>query len=161
MPKITIDIEEDDLDQLKDLCHEVATQDAFGTAHPVYLLQDKRMYSAEDGHQDGTEWLDDEGGHYTEEDMRKEIVEREIATEETAKEMQDWEMADQLNLSSFNFQEIDETQDFFLTRKAAEQTMEARVHHYKKPFIYVGSAHVNDEIQFVRKLLTILGNQLK
>lgn len=153
MPKITLDLTQEQYNGLRILAERVWNQDNFGTADPVYIIYDKKQVSAADGNKDGTEWLSDDHNGYSEEEMRDLIVEQELATKEDAAKMLDYELADQLGFTEFNYQEIDVFQELFFTREAAEIVLKCQSHHFRKPHIWVGSAHNNHEIRLIRSIL--------
>jgi hypothetical protein len=118
---------------LKEMSHEILTQDNRITNHPVFEVQEKeRTYGLEPGWSEHFEWLNDEGTVCNKSD------DGAIKVYYSEK----WRMV----------------QPFF-TMKAAEEYIRENKHNMKEPRVYVASGYRNKEWQAIREFLKTLGDQ--
>lgn len=125
----------------------IATQDNAATAHPYYIVQQRREIAGidPDYHDDAVVvWVQADWAVYEADD---EFEALENGFQETGDEPEHWRRTHQI--------EIWEFVTAFLTRKGAQEYIEAQRHNLNKPRIYVESAHRNREIIALRESLLL------
>ena len=166
-----IKINEQDYEFLKDLQHELNTQDNDGTADPLYwMVMEKKKVLARDGeprvpYDDGAYSLDE----------LVQIINEEI--KEYDQDMQDeWETQTDHNdiedVAEFAYYMLDwkhinyndiyyvKDEDYishfsgaFLTKRACKKHIETNMHHYREPRTYAMCAYRNYELERLLKIL--------
>lgn len=120
-------------------------QDNRATAHPIFLVQQKRrIYGLDLEYTDNFVWIYDDGEYETAEELAELLIEVEM-TEEEAYE------SGFLTKTGY----VDEwvfVQPFF-SEKGAQKYIDENAHNLNEPRIYVDSAYRNDEWQAVRAVL--------
>jgi len=117
--------------ELEALAHEIETQDNLATAHPVFVVQQKRtVYGVSDDYSDGSIWV------YAGEECEFE-------------DLDDSEIEDAILVG---FADTWEFVTACFTRKGCEDYIKANGHNLKEPRIYVESAHRNREWIMLRAL---------
>lgn len=167
---MNIEISKEDYDFLKDLQHELNTQDNDGTADPLYwsVLEEQEEYVPEGcgepriSHDDGS-WTLDEAVKYVNDiiieydkdiqDMWNDDIWKDDAEDvsnfmiETLK----WDFCD-----VYYVEKVDRISDFsgaFLTKRACKQHIEQNHYHYDNPRTYANCAYRNYELDRLLKIL--------
>ena len=168
---MNIDISKDDLDFLKDLQHELNTQDNDGTSDPLYwgVIEESEEYVPEGF---GEPRISYDDGSWTLEEAVEEV--NEVINEydqDTQDEWKDIWKDDAENVCNFMretlkwdfcdvyyVEKVDRVSNFsgaFLTKRSCKQHIENNSYHYNKPRPYAMCAFRNYELE---RLLTILKN---
>jgi hypothetical protein len=156
-----IEISDEDLSFLKNLAHEIDSQDNAATAHPYYIVvRTSRQIILPQGHGSGEAVYHDEDGDDPATSLYKSL-------EEAAEAFSRYGYADiqeRLDaLIEYGTDEIEEDHNVFFTRKGYEKHMELNGHNYRgdwfqKPHSYTHHAFRNPEIktllEIVRRLST-------
>jgi len=120
-------------DKLEAIRHNLLTQDSLATAHPVFIVQQRRrIYGFDTFYVDDTVWFFD-GEEYDGNDLSKDEKDEATLT---------------------GYMDVWEFVTACFTRKGCEDYLAANGHNLKEPRIYVESAHRNEEWQTVRSALT-------
>ena len=136
--------------ELKDISHELNTQDNRCTADPVFLVQQKvRDYGFDSEYCDDFEWVDCEFNKVDDKDLI-DSLEKDL---DLGEESPDY--------NKVYYRERWEYIQFFFTEKAADEFIKKNKHRYKDGVlgVYVDCAYRNFEIQSVRKFLINYGKQ--
>lgn len=131
---------------LQEIANEIKTQDNAATAHPYFLVQQRRVLVGVDPayfEKAAPAWILD-GDTYTYGDEEYNELERDyLASGDTG----DWSRTHQVKIWEFV--------SAFLTRKGAEDYIRSNAHNLNEPRIYVASAHRNPEIKTLRAVLLL------
>ena len=142
----TITVTDEQYDFLKNLSHELQTQDNLCTEFPLYVvysrqeicLNDERTGLAENVHTIYINQFDSEDYCDSEEELEAKIKEED---------------GNRDDYEEITVGDINRFESAFLTRKGAEDYIKIQGHHMRKPFIYVEGLYRNYEMQEVRNIL--------
>jgi len=124
------------IQELKELSHEINTQDNLCTAHPFYIVQQKkRIYNVEGS--DDVVWLFD--GEEIREDLSKELTKQYENGEYISTRCELVGYVDYWEFVTGCF-----------TRKGAEDYIAVNGHNLTEPRIYVESLYRNREVTYPR-----------
>lgn len=166
-----IEVSQEDYEFLKELQHELNTQDTDCQADPIYWsVMEKREVLALDG--EGEPCIPYDDGAYTLEELIEDINEN---IEDYDQQIQDeWKECDKEEVYDvayfaaerlgFNVYYKDiyyvEDEDYisrfsgaFLTKRACQQHIEGNKHHYDRPRTYANTAYRNYELERLLKIL--------
>lgn len=165
MPQI--EISDADLAFLKDLAHEIKTQNNRATAHPYYFtVQRKRRFVGADASLGGeTVWIDHGSGDYTEYATEEAAIAQIIFDGVDPKEAQKY--FDE-NFKEYGVFEYEEDVNVFFTMKGFREHMRLNAHNYggldpdnykdtEKVYSYCHHAFRNPEIKTLLEIIQRLG----
>jgi hypothetical protein len=166
---MNIEISKEDLEFLKDLQHELNTQDNDETADPLYwgVLEEKEEYVPEGcgepriSHDDGS-WTLEEAV----ESVNEVINEYDQDTQDALKEVWKDDAEDVCNFMRetlkwdfcdvYYVEKVDRISNYsgaFLTKRACKQHIEKNHYHYDNPRTYAMCAYRNYELERLLKIL--------
>ena len=166
---MNIEISKEDLEFLKDLQHELNTQDNDGTADPLYwgVLEEKEEYVPEGcgepriSHDDGS-WTLEEAV----ESVNEVINEYDQDTQDEWKDIWKDDAEDVCNFMRetlkwdfcdvYYVEKVDRISNYsgaFLTKRACKQHIEKNHYHYDNPRTYAMCAYRNYELERLLKIL--------
>jgi len=158
-----IEISDADLSFLRNLAHEIESQDNAGTAHPYYIVvRTTRQIIVPQGHGSGETVSHDAYGDdpsaslYNSPEEAAEAFNRE-GCDDIQKRL------DALN--EYGTEEIEEDHNVFFTRQGYEKHMDLNGHNYggypfQNPHSYTHHAFRNPEIKTLLEIVRRLGNTL-
>lgn len=166
-----IEINKEDYEFLKDLQHELLTQENDGNADPVFWgVMEKKEVSVHDGCGDYSKIVYDDGAW----DLKEAVDEVNGCISEYSQDVQEaWGDVDKSDISDiyyfmtetlkwnnvtglFDFKEIDELCQFtgaFITKRACKEYVEKYSYNHSQPRTYAMTAYHNFELE---RLLNIL-----
>lgn len=166
-----IEINKEDYEFLKDLQHELLTQENDGNADPVFWgVMEKKEVSVPDGCGDCSKIVYDDGAW----DLKEAVEEVNGCISEYSQDVQEaWGNVDKSDISDiyyfmtetlkwnnvtglFDFKEIDELCRFtgaFITKRACKEYVEKYSYNHSQPRTYAMTAYRNFELE---RLLNIL-----
>jgi hypothetical protein len=157
----TIDISDSDLKFLRELSHEIKTQNNHCTAHPYYyVVRTWRDFVAPAGFGDRQVLVDWNGGDpqtfADEKHARKYYRDLELTDEESAKRLE--------KLEQYGMYELPQYENVFFTQKGYEEHMRLNGHNYRPPYsrdpgFFVMHAFRNPEIKTLLDIVHKLGGQ--
>lgn len=154
----TIDVSDEDLQFLRELAHELRTQNNCGTAAPYfYVVRTWKELVAPPGYGDREVVVDYNGG-----DARVFVDEKGAKTELTEL-LKDDELEEALErLEHFGMHKVEESRNVFFTRKGYDEHMRLNDHNYggttcQDPHPYVEHAFRNPEIRRLLEVIQRLG----
>jgi hypothetical protein len=161
-----IDIDKDSLDFIKNLSHEILSQDNRMTATPYfYVIRDKVVQCVPEGCGSETRYaLDHPEYLMTKEDTEAHILENysdEITEEYSIED----KLSDMISEGSITEYDIDvqtitpENHNIFFTETACKKHLCANMHHFKSPSTYVRHAWRNPEIETLLNIVHELAKQ--
>lgn len=140
-----IEVTDEQYEFLKNLKHEMETQDNRGTAQPYFyqIKRKERIYGEELQQSDGTVWVNGlERNELTEEEY-------EIEKKEEGFDESDW--------TELQYQEFTTYTNVFLTEKACEEHIQSNKHHYLDEPVshlsYVDHAWRNPEMEKLYEII--------
>ena len=145
---MNIEIKQETYDFLKNMMHEIETQDNRSTRLPIlYVIKETiREYGIEEDYRtDGFEWIkDDESYTWDEviESVREQIEDDSFDVTEEDASMEGFKKVFYRNIERYS-------DNFFFTEKAAKEHLRINGHNLTKPQDYVIHAFRNDEIEGV------------
>lgn len=161
---MNIEIKQETYDFLKNIMHEIETQDNRSTRLPIlYVIKETiREYGIEEDYRtDGFEWEKD-GESYTWDE-----IEDEINKEQQYNFMFDISSIDEDNVKEYGFEKVfyrnveRYSDNFFFTEKAAKEHIRINGHNLTKPQDYVIHAFRNDEIESVIEAIKEIVNKVE
>lgn len=133
------------LPRLKELAAQVKSQDNACTAHPIFVVQQRRrIHGMDSNYSDQFEWIHCEGGVADPEEHEQ----FEAAYDDSLEEPDGWTRA--------HFVDVWESVQPFFSRADAEAYILRNRHNLCDPRIEVDSAYRNEEWQLIRALLLAL-----
>lgn len=153
MAKLTIEVTNEELEQLTSTISNLKTQDNSHTRDPVFIVYQKRPMAINEVFSpdiEGETWevykpRDNwDEAWYTEEELIEYLKEEDSYNEEEF-EIYDYESATVGHMRIFV--------GCFFTREAAQQHIDSNYYHYNEPFIYVESFWRNPEMETIRNIL--------
>lgn len=122
--------------KLIDLANEISKQDNSHTQYPIFEVREmERVYGKDLQLPDGHIYVDPN-------DFEVSFEEEQDALEYCRENDIDLE-----DLEVFEYQEVEKTVAYFLTRDATQTYIDQNSHHFHEPFIYIESAWRNWQIQ--------------
>ena len=167
-----VDIPQEDFEFLKELQHELNTQDIDGNAQPVFwgVIEEKETYVPEDCGDYKVITYDD--GRWT---LEEAIEEVDSLISEYAEEIQnEWKELDKSDISDvYNFMKdylmddialydvvkedvLNKNTGAFLTKRACKQYCEKYSYNHNNPHTYAMTAYRNFELERLLKILRTL-----
>lgn len=166
---MNIEISKEDLEFLKDLQHELNTQDNDGTADPLYwgVLEEKEEYVPEGC---GEPRISHDDGSWTLEEAVKSV--NEVINEYDQDTQDEWKDIWKDNAEDVSYfmretlkwdfcdvyyvEKVDRISNYsgaFLTKRACKQHIEKNHYHYDNPRTYAMCAYRNYELERLLKIL--------
>lgn len=156
----TIEVTDEQFEELKNIAKELKTQDNRITQDPIWCVYEKREVGRPEDCGNYRGWVADEG--MIKDDLAEELAEEwraENKDEDGDLDDRDWEdiLKEELGYREVSYDiedvRVDQGQYYF-TEKAAQNHLELNDHHYNKPYTYVESAWRNPEWVLIREVLT-------
>lgn len=166
-----IEVSQEDYEFLKELQHELNTQDTDYQADPIYWsVMEKREVLALEG--EGEPRIPYDDGVYSLEELIGDINENIEDYDQTIQD--EWKECDKTEAytvadfaaerlgsnvypdSIYYVQDEDHISQFsgaFLTKRACQQHIEGNKHHYREPHTYANTAYRNYELERLLKIL--------
>jgi hypothetical protein len=155
---------------LKAIQHELKTQDNRITAHPIWIVYDKKDVSANiDYDNSKVKYLDGQSDYCKIADSYEELLkyakkeakecDLKLPTKDKLKFMDDEEFIEwmckknDLNWIKYPYQMINVFKTVCFTEKAANEYIQRERHHLNEPFTYVDSLYRNEEMIELRNAL--------
>lgn len=162
-------LNKDDYDFLKELQHELLTQETDCQADPRYwgVMEACKEYGVTEEYADGAEFYSSNAAtSYTLEELKEHLIEEEYFDEDqlndfgvdTPEEMMDFLefncRDDDYSLKYYrNSERISTQTSCFLTKRACKQHIKSNDYHYNKPHTYAMTAWRNPEFERVLNIL--------
>lgn len=135
---------------LKELAAKTNGQDNAATAHPMFVVQQRRrIHGIDPNYTSLFEWVDIEGHAADAEEHARLEAAYQQDEEDDDDERQFWTRA--------HYVDTWENVQPFFSRSGAEDYIARNRHNLTDPRVYVDSAHRNAEWQLIRELLAALG----
>jgi RNase H-fold protein (predicted Holliday junction resolvase) len=164
--ELTLPLTLDDIKFLKELAHELKTQDNVGTAKPIFfqIRENQRVYGMAEGYSDDVCLVigDDGDSFDTVEEAISHLIEYYELEEDEVNNLNDlntlWEIEEycqehEINSFVVGYKEEPKYTGVFLTRSAIEQHIKLNHYHYKEPICYADHVWRNPQLE---KLLEIV-----
>lgn len=143
----TIQISDQDYDFLKDIIHELNTQDERFTRNPVFLVQElNKVPTSEDYFTDGVQYVEDVTGDHA---VYETLIEAYRDLLESGYSKDDIRE----NVETVPYVESWQTIKTCFTEKGAQQFIDRKKHDYNTLRIYVDSLGYNIEMLTLRNLI--------
>lgn len=152
---ITLRVSAEDAEALRELAHNLRTQDNRGTADPLFAVQQIReIWHVDPEEADRVEWVteDYEGRPDADEAARLEAIEEKYEWERSEEEQ---ELLDSYHRAACK--EVWETVTATLTEAGAEAYLANNGHNLQRPRIYALGGYRNRELHLLRRVLAGLG----
>lgn len=134
------------LDDVREVAHEIDTQDGLSTDNPFFCVQRKRRdWGFDSGYEEGWAWIDEEGNE-ADDDLVKAM---NTAADTFADEFTD---AEGHGWRKLGYRDRWDTVQVCLTRRGAENYVRLNGHNLGENRIWVDSAYRNYELQGLREL---------
>lgn len=164
----TIEVSDKIYNELKELAHEIKTQDNRATANVFFQIRDKERIPAFDGAGDFSAFYNDDSGleletleekkesiyEYLTESLEKSSKDAETQISEMSESDIDDFLKLAMNFEIFEYSYKHVYKCAFLTEKEAKRHLKANKHHYSEDaIVYGSSAWRNYDIQEIRSFL--------
>lgn len=154
----TINISDDSYLFLKELCHELKTQDNRATDKPFFVvMEDEKLFGMHPDYSDKIAYVDmgDCNLTYeTKEEAMLAIKDNDYITEEEAEKYFDE------NITRTGYRHLKKVYNFFLTEKGYKEHMLQNKHNYNSDtYSYVECAYRNPEYDSLIKAIKEIGSQ--
>ncbi len=138
---------------IKEIQHELLTQDNWSTAHPYWVIREytEVVVPENTGDVKGYRYYNNDACEsYEEDEVKQELRDEDIEFDENNFE----DVAEEYNYEKYYYSLVPHDEEVFLTHKGAEEYFKSRRYAYSKhAHLYCHSAYYSGELKLIQEMI--------